>query len=177
MIDPKVSKGRSTANLQRRNHTQSASTATLDATSMGTTTTFDRTDKDPSRETTPSLAPLLAVRIGTRAIDFYKAAFGAKEVFRTVSEDGAVVAQLTIGTSDFWLADEAPDNHNFSPATLGGTSVRMVLVVEDPDMVYERALAAGATGLYPVVDQPYGWRIGRLVDPYGHHWEIGKPIA
>lgn len=123
-----------------------------------------------------SVAPLLAVRKGKRAIEFYKAAFGAIELFRTVSEDGAVVARLSIGESQFWLADEAPANHNFSPASLGGSTVRMVLVVDDPDAMYARAVAAGADGQFPVVDQPYGWRIGRLVDPFGHHWEIGKPI-
>jgi len=122
------------------------------------------------------VAPLLAVRAGAGAVEFYKSAFGAIEKFRTTSDDGAVVAQLAIGESDFWLADEAPDHQNFSPATLGGTSVRMVLVVDDPDACFSRAVAAGAKTLWPMVDQPYGWRIGRLVDPFGHHWEIGKPI-
>jgi PhnB protein len=124
-----------------------------------------------------SVAPLLAVRKGKRAIDFYKTAFGAVELFRTVSEDGAVVAHLSIGESDFWVADEAPVNLNFSPTTLGGSSVRMVLVVDDPDAVFQRAVDAGANGKWPVVEQPYGWRIGRLIDPFGHHWEIGKPIC
>jgi PhnB protein len=124
-----------------------------------------------------TVAPLLAVRRGSRAIEFYKSAFGAVEMFRTVSEAGAVVARLAIGDCEFWIADEAPENLNFSPASLGGSTVRMVLVVEDPDAVYDQAVAAGAKGLWPVVDQPYGWRIGRLVDPFGHHWEIGKPIG
>jgi PhnB protein len=124
-----------------------------------------------------TVAPLLAVRKGKRAIEFYKAAFGAVELFRTVSEDGNIAARMSIGQSEFWLADEAPVNKNFSPATLGGSTVRMVLVADDPDTMYARAVAAGADGLFPVVDQPYGWRIGRLVDPFGHHWEIGKPIS
>jgi PhnB protein len=124
-----------------------------------------------------TVAPLLAVRKGKRAIDFYKTAFGAVELFRTVSEDGAVVARLSIGESDFWVADEAPDNLNFSPASLGGSTVRMVLIVDDPDATFDRAVAAGANGKWPVVDQPYGWRIGRLIDPFGHHWEIGRPIG
>ena len=123
-----------------------------------------------------TVAPLLAVRKGKRAIDFYKAAFGAVELFRTVSDEGAVAARMSIGESEFWLADEAPANKNFSPASLGGSSVRMVLVVDNPDAVYAQAVAAGADGLFPVVDQPYGWRIGRLVDPFGHHWEIGRPL-
>ena len=125
----------------------------------------------------PTVAPLLAVRRGKKAIDFYKAAFGAVELFRTVSEEGAVVARLSIGESEFWIADEAPPNLNFSPFTLGGSTVRMVLIVNDPDAVFNRAVAAGADGRWPVVDQPYGWRIGRLIDPYGHHWEIGRPMS
>ncbi|MGO9436023.1 MAG: VOC family protein [Terracidiphilus sp.] len=124
----------------------------------------------------PTVAPLLSVRRGAAAIEFYKTAFGAVEIFRTESPDGAVVAQLSIGDCDFWLADEAPEHQNFSPESLGGSTVRMVLVVDDPDSVFNRAVAAGASGLWPVVDQRYGWRIGRVVDPFGHHWEIGKPI-
>jgi PhnB protein len=123
-----------------------------------------------------TVAPLLSVRRGTRAIEFYKNAFGAVELFRNVSDDGAVVAEMAIEDSHFWLADESPENQNFSPATLGGSTVRMVLVVDDPDSVFDRAVAAGAKGLWPVVDQPYGWRIGRVVDPFGHHWEIGKVL-
>ncbi len=124
-----------------------------------------------------TVAPLLTVRKGKKAIEFYKAAFGAIELFRTTGEDGALAARMSIGQSEFWLADEAPSNKNYSPASLGGSSVRMVLVVDDPDAVYGHAVAAGANGLFPVIDQPYGWRIGRLVDPFGHHWEIGRPIS
>jgi PhnB protein len=124
----------------------------------------------------PTVAPLLAVRRGAAAIEFYKTVFGAVEIFRTESPDGAVVAQLSIGDSAFWIADEAPEHQNFSPESLGGSTVRMVLVVDDPDGVFNRAVAAGATSLWPVVDQSYGWRIGRVVDPFGHHWEVGKPI-
>ena len=123
----------------------------------------------------PTVAPLLAVRKGLEALEFYKKAFGATEIFRTMGEDGSVVAELSINGWDFWLADEAPEHQNFSPVTLGGTTVRMVLIVNDPDAVFEHAVAAGAKSLWPVVDQPYGWRIGRVVDPYGHHWEIGRP--
>jgi len=123
-----------------------------------------------------SLAPLLAVRDGARAIDFYKKAFSATEIFRTESEDGAVVAHLAVGASDFWLADESPANQNYSPESLGGSTVRMVMVVEDPDAIFNQAIAAGASSVAPVVDQPYRWRIGRVVDPFGHHWEIGKPL-
>src|ERR1700759_2877396 len=124
-----------------------------------------------------AVSPLLAVRKGKKAIEFYKAAFGAVELFRIVSEEGSVVARLSIGESEFWIADESPLNLNFSPASLGGSTVRMVLVVEDPDAGFERAVAAGAEGRWPVLDQPYGWRIGRVIDPFGHPWEIGRPIS
>jgi len=123
-----------------------------------------------------TVAPLLSVRRGVEAIEFYKTAFGAVEIFRTKSPDGAVVAQLSIGECDFWLADESPEHQNFSTESLGGSSVRMVLLVDNPDGVFNQAIATGATSVWPVADQRYGWRVGRVVDPFGHHWEIGKPI-
>jgi PhnB protein len=122
-----------------------------------------------------SIAPMLSVRRGAAAIDFYKAAFGAGELFRLDAEDGAVVARLSVGTAEFWVADESPENLNFSPESLGGGTVRMVMIVEDPDASFARAVTAGATVVWPVSNQ-YGWRLGRIVGPYGHHWEIGKPL-
>jgi PhnB protein len=121
-----------------------------------------------------SLAPLLNVRNGAKAIEFYKVAFGAKVLFS--GSEGGEVAQLAIGESDFWLADESPEHLNFSPETLGGGTVRMVLVVSDPDAVFKQAVAAGAKVVWSVEDQHYGWRVGRVVDPFGHHWEVGKPL-
>jgi PhnB protein len=93
-----------------------------------------------------------------------------------------VVAQLAVGEAEFWVADESPEHKNFSPESLGaefrrGATVRMVMVVDDPDAVFKCALEAGATEVWPVADQDYGWRVGRLVDPFGHHWEIGKPLG
>ncbi|HUI42696.1 MAG TPA: VOC family protein [Terriglobia bacterium] len=123
-----------------------------------------------------SIAPMLSVRNGKRAIEFYKAAFGAGEVFRIEDSSGAVVARLSVGVAEFWVADESPEHLNFSPETLGGGTVRMVMIVEDPDAAFRRAVAAGATVVWPVSNQ-YGWRLGRVVDPYGHHWEIGKPLS
>ena len=119
---------------------------------------------------------MLSVRNGAGAIEFYKAAFGAGKLFRLEDESGAVVAQLSVGGAAFWLADESPQNLNFSPESLGGGSVRIILTVEDPDAAFARAVTAGATVVWPVSEQ-YGWRIGRIVDPFGHHWEIGKPLA
>jgi PhnB protein len=126
-----------------------------------------------SRKT--GIAPMLSVRNGAQAIEFYKAAFGAGELFRIDDESGAVVAQLSVGDAEFWLADESPEHANFSPESLGGGSVRMVMTVNDPDAVFDQAVAKGATVVWPVDDR-YGWRIGRIVDPFGHHWEIGKPL-
>jgi PhnB protein len=123
-----------------------------------------------------SIAPMLSVRKGARAVEFYKTAFRARELFRIEAPDGAVVAQLEVGRSDFWVADESPEHLNFSPETLGGATVRMVMVVDDPDAAFAQAVAAGATVVQPVVDQPYGWRVGQVLDPFGHHWEIGKPL-
>jgi len=127
-------------------------------------------------EKKPTLAPMLSVRNGARSVEFYKAAFGAQELFKIEAPDGAVVAQLSVGASEFWVSDESPEHFNFSPQTLGGGTVRMVMVVDDPDAVFAQAVAAGATILWPVADQSYGWRVGRVVDPFGHHWEIGKPL-
>jgi PhnB protein len=123
-----------------------------------------------------TIAPMLSVRNGKKAVEFYKAAFGAGELFRIDSESGEVVAQLAVGSADFWVADESPEHANFSPESLKGGTVRMVMTVEDPDGAFDRAVAAGATVVVPVANQ-YGWRLGRVVDPFGHHWEIGKPLA
>jgi PhnB protein len=118
---------------------------------------------------------MLSVRQGAKAIEFYKQAFGAGESFRIDDDSGAVVARLAVAEGEFWVADESPEHLNFSPESLGGGTVRVVLTVEDPDAVFDRAVKAGATVVHPVADQ-YGWRLGRVVDPFGHHWEIGKPL-
>ncbi len=125
---------------------------------------------------TYSIAPMLSVRNGARAVEFYKSAFGATEVFRIEAPDGAVVARLSVEGAEFWLSDESPEHGNFSPESLGGGTVRMILTVPDPDAMFARALAAGARSIVPVKDD-YGWRLGRVADPFGHHWEIGHPLA
>ena len=123
-----------------------------------------------------SIAPMLSVRRGSKAIEFYKAAFGATKLFRMDDDTGAVVARLSVEGAEFWVADESPEHFNFSPESLGGSSVRMVMIVDDPDASFARAVAAGATIVVPV-ENNYGWRLGRVVDPFGHHWEIGKPVS
>lgn len=109
---------------------------------------------------------------------FYQRAFGAVEVFRFGGDDDGdeVVAQLAIGDHAFWVEDESPPDHNFSPESVGGSTTRMLLVVDDPSTVVGQAVAAGATEVYPVAEA-HGWLLGRIIDPFGHHWEIGKPLV
>jgi PhnB protein len=130
------------------------------------------TDHPPLAST---IAPMLSVRRGGQAVEFYKAAFGAVEVFRVESPDGAVVSRLSVEGAEFWVADESPAHHNFSPESLGGGTVRIILTIADPDAMFARAVDAGATQVVPVKED-YGWRLGRVVDPFGHHWEIGRPL-
>jgi len=122
-----------------------------------------------------SIAPMLSVRGGATAVEFYKAAFGAIEVFRVEDPAGAVVSRLSVEGAEFWVADESPEHANFSPETVGGGTVRMILTVPDPDAMFARAVDAGARSVVPVEDN-YGWRLGRVADPFGHHWEIGRPL-
>lgn len=123
----------------------------------------------------PSIAPWLSVRKGAEAVDFYKSAFAAMEVFR-IDGGGGVVARLSVQGAEFWVSDESPEHGNFSPETLRGGSVRMVLTVADPDAVFAQACVAGASAVH-AVSEGHGWRVGRVVDPFGHHWEIGRPVA
>lgn len=123
------------------------------------------------------LYPFLAVRDVGAAVDFYVHAFDAvEEGERLVAPDGPEVAVLSIAGHHVGVATEAPDGGTPSPETVGGTTVRISLHVENPDSVQAQALAAGATELFPVQDQPYGLRQGRVVDPFGHHWLIGRPL-
>jgi PhnB protein len=119
----------------------------------------------------------LSVRRGREAVEFYKKAFGAVEDYRVGGTDDneAVVSELSIGEATFWVADESPEHSNFSPETVGGSTVRMLLVVDDPDAAIARAVAAGAREVYPAANE-HRWRLGRIEDPFGHHWEIGKPL-
>ena len=133
---------------------------------------------DRRRDQQATIVPELSVRRGRAAVEFYKVAFGAEEDYRVggTDDDEDVVAQLSVGDASFWVSDESPPHRNFSPESLGGSTVRMLLIVEDPDSVLRRATAAGATVIYPVSDE-HGWRVGRIEDPFGHHWEIGKPLV
>ena len=122
-----------------------------------------------------SIVPWLNVPSSKQAIEFYKVAFGAVEVFRLENGD-SVVARLSVEGAEFWVGDESPQHFNFSPQALSGSTVRIIFSVADPDAAVARAVAAGASEVYPVASR-HGWRLGRIVDPYGHHWEIGRPPA
>jgi PhnB protein len=123
------------------------------------------------------LYPFLAVRDVARAVEWYAEAFAAVEVGeRLEAPDGAVVAEIAIDGCRVGLATEAPGLGTPSPESAGSTTVRLSLSVADPDAVAARAVAAGGSLMFPVADQPYGLRQGRVVDPFGHHWLIGRPL-
>jgi PhnB protein len=86
------------------------------------------------------------------------------------------VAQLSVSGAPFWVAEESPEHHNFSPESLGACSIRMLLVAEDPAAVCAQAITVGTTEVVLVADE-HGWRIGRIVDPFGHHWEVARPLG
>ena len=129
-----------------------------------------------TKQTGCSIAPWLSVRRGAQAVEFYKSAFGAREIHHVEDPTGAVVSRLSVDGAEFWLSDESPAHGNFSPESLGGGSVKMLLTVPDPDGVFAKAIAAGAKEVY-AISEGHGWRVGRVVDPFGHHWEIGKPLS
>ena len=135
-----------------------------------------REDAGTATSVAYSIAPMLSVRNGARAVEFYMSAFGAVEAYRVEDPTGSVVSRLSVEGAEFWVADESPEHANFSPESLGGGTVRMILTVPDPDAVVARALAAGAREIV-AVKEDYGWRLGRVVDPFGHHWEIGHPLS
>ena len=124
-----------------------------------------------------SLLPQLSVRGGLAALDFYRAAFGAEIDYQVggTPENRSVVAQLSIEGAAFWVADESPAHGNYSPESVGGSTTRMLLIVDEPQAAIDRAVAAGATQVYPAARE-HGWLLGRVQDPFGHHWEIGKPL-
>lgn len=126
----------------------------------------------------PNLVPHLVVKGAARAIEFYKTALGAEERFRLATGDGGQVghAEMTVQGQVFMLADEFP-GMNTAPSTLKGTTVTFVLMVKDADTAFARAVAAGATAVMPPGDQFYGYRMGIIVDPFGHKWMLQHRLA
>jgi len=126
-----------------------------------------------SATTPPSIAPWLAVSDAQKAVDYYKVAFGAVELYRLPADDGTLaVAQLSVGGAVFWIQNDS----NASPASGQDASVRMILSVDDPDSVFEQAVRAGAAVVAPVHEE-FGWRSGRVTDPFGHDWEMSKQLT
>jgi PhnB protein len=121
-----------------------------------------------------AIQPELWVEPTGAAIAFYTAAFGAT-VLHQVGDGDDIVAQLAVGDAAFWVAAASDDAGRFSPTAIGGATGRTLLVVDDPDASVERALAAGAIERSPIADE-HGWRLGRIIDPFGHEWELGKPL-
>jgi PhnB protein len=124
-------------------------------------------------EVESTITPVLTVRHATEAVEFYQRAFGAQEIDRNTYPDGRIVAEMAVGRARFRVADEAPEAGNLSPQTLGGTTVRINLLVADPDAVARQAIANGAIEVAPIADQSYGLRQGRLAAPLRSslaHW-------
>jgi PhnB protein len=121
--------------------------------------------------------PYLSVKGAGRAIEYYKNAFGAREVMRIEQPDGRIGhAELRIGAAPIMLADEFPEMNFLSPASLGGTPVNILIYVEDVDALVRRATAEGAKLVRPVADQFYGDRVGVLKDPFGHSWSFAMHV-
>jgi len=122
-----------------------------------------------------SIQPELWVNAPGQAVAFYEAAFGATVLHR-VGDGDDIVAQLAIGDAAFWVAASSAAMKRLSPRAIDGATSRTLLVVDDPEAVVARAVAAGATESSPV-DNEHGWRLGRIIDPFGHEWEIGRPLG
>jgi PhnB protein len=123
------------------------------------------------------IQPELWVHDGPAAVAFYERAFGAVVQHRVDGPDDLdVVAQLSVGGAGFWVSRSSEALKRFSPSAIGGATARMLLVIEDPETVLDTAVQAGATQTSPVADE-HGWRLGRLRDPFGHEWEVGRPTG
>jgi PhnB protein len=121
--------------------------------------------------------PYLHIKGAAEAIEFYKKAFGATELLRMEMTPGVVGhAEIQIGDSILMLADECPQAGNKAPATLGGTTMGLMLYVDNVDTVFAQAINAGAKSVRPVADQFYGDRSGTVTDPYGHCWTIATHV-
>jgi PhnB protein len=124
-----------------------------------------------------SVTPYLIIQGAAAALSFYEKAFGATELFRMPNPDGKIGhAEIKIGDSVIMLADEHPERGYRGPQSLGGTSVSLMVYVEQVDQVFKQALAAGAKELQPVTNQFYGDRSGTLTDPFGHLWTIATHV-
>lgn len=122
-----------------------------------------------------SIQPWLSVGNSGKAGAFYKEAFGAEETYRMETADGGLVLKLFIDDAEFWVSGQSTDQEEISTNSLRQEAVKLVLIVENPDAVFAQAIKAGAYEVFPV-GEDFGWRLGRLSDPFGLNWEIGKPL-
>jgi PhnB protein len=119
---------------------------------------------------------MLSVNDGVAAIDFYLKAFGASEVGRVEDNGKIIITEINFGDAKFYLSDESVESRNLSPRKAKGTTIRLEITVPDPDTVVNQAVAYGAKVIFPVADHDYGYRQGRIEDPFGHQWVIGRPL-
>ena len=132
------------------------------------------TETPEAAPVTTSIAPWLEVKRGTEALAYYTTAFGAVERYRLEDDAGqVVVAQLTVEGAAFWLQEDP--EAEASPTSQNQRAIRLILTVDDPDAMFAQAIAAGATEV-GVMSEDHGWRSGRIADPFGHDWEIGRPL-
>jgi PhnB protein len=121
------------------------------------------------------IQPELWVDRASAAVEFYEAAFGATVLHR-VGQGDDIVVHLAVGEGAFWLSAASPEMGRLSPESIGGSTGRTLLLVDDPDSMLRRAVDLGAREIAAVSDE-HGWRLGRIVDPFGHEWEIGRPLG
>jgi PhnB protein len=121
------------------------------------------------------IEPQLWVEGARAAVSFYQDAFDAV-VLHSVGDGDDIVAQLSVGESRFWVTAASQDMKRFSPIAIGGTTGRTLLTADEPEKVLDQAVAAGAIEVAPVGDE-HGWRVGRIIDPFGHEWEIGRHLG
>jgi len=123
---------------------------------------------------TTTIAPWLSIKNAAKAVEFYKSAFGCMETYRLeVPDGGGLVVRLSVDGAEFWVSGESDSDE--TNEIIGGDTVRMILTVDNPDEVFSRALEACASEIFPVSEE-HGWRLGRIVDPFGLHWEIGREV-
>ena len=130
----------------------------------------------PRKHIIASLTPMLSVHAGLAAIDFYRNAFGATETGRVDDNGKIIITEINFLGTKFFLSDESVQTGNISPKKAKGTTIRLELTVPDPDAVVKQAVSFGAKVIFPVADQDYGYRQGRIEDPFGHQWVIGRPL-
>ncbi len=119
------------------------------------------------------IAPWLSVNDGEKAVTFYKAAFNAIETYRLDNGGEGLVVRLSINGAEFWISGEAAKNDAL-PNELNG-NIRLILITKEPDALFNQSIKAGAIEIFPV-GEDYGWRLGRVADPFGLHWEIGYQL-